>query len=201
MSPNPLEILKKGFTEFSGTIKKRKDKLTEKLSQGEGISPSEIEVYSSHMTQPTIPVSTLIHSSDTQTDPLAHAEQQVELALDELVLRGTLQKENRMDIDSLFNPAGASYVLTEATDADIYQAVMDVIEARENIETNGGDDVDDDGPVEPCPAPSDLLSATSMIVQYISSWNDPLARQLEPLLGSFDRHLHLDKAKSMKPHC
>jgi hypothetical protein len=41
MSPNPLEILKKGFTEFSGTIKNRKNKLTEKLSQGEAISPSD----------------------------------------------------------------------------------------------------------------------------------------------------------------
>jgi hypothetical protein len=37
MSPNPLEILKKGFTEFSGTIKNRKNKLTEKLSRGEAI--------------------------------------------------------------------------------------------------------------------------------------------------------------------
>jgi hypothetical protein len=41
MSPNPLEILKKGFTEFSGTIKNRKNKLTEKLSRGEAISPSD----------------------------------------------------------------------------------------------------------------------------------------------------------------
>jgi len=56
-----------------------------------------------------------------------------------------------MDIGSLLNPAGKSHVLTEATDADIYQAVIDAIEACKNIETNGGDDVDEDGPVKPCP--------------------------------------------------
>ncbi|KAH8985654.1 hypothetical protein EDB86DRAFT_2945063 [Lactarius hatsudake] len=47
-----------------------------------------------------------------------------------------------MDIGSLLNPAGGSYVLTEATDADIYQAVMDAVEARGNIEG----DVED-GPI------------------------------------------------------
>jgi len=56
-----------------------------------------------------------------------------------------------MDIGSLLNPAGKSHVLTEATGADIYQAVIDAIEARENIEKNGGDNVDasvdEDGPV------------------------------------------------------
>lgn len=38
---NPLEVLKKGLTELSGTITNRKNKLTEKLSWGEAISPSD----------------------------------------------------------------------------------------------------------------------------------------------------------------
>jgi hypothetical protein len=162
-----------------------------------GILP-KVEASSSHMAKPTIPISTLLHNSNIQTDPIAHAEQQVELALDELVSRGTLQKVNRMDIDSLLNPAGESHVLTETTDADIYQAVIDAIEARENVEMNGGDDVDDDGPIEPCPSRGDLLRATSMIAQYLSIWNDPHARKLEPLLGSLDTHLHVEEAKNMK---
>ncbi|KAH9010800.1 hypothetical protein EDB85DRAFT_2047701 [Lactarius pseudohatsudake] len=53
---------------------------------------------------------------------------------------------SRMEIKSLLNPAGESHIMTEATDTDIYQAVMDAIEARENMEKNGGDDVDEDGP-------------------------------------------------------
>jgi hypothetical protein len=47
-----------------------------------------------------------------QTDPVAHAERQVEEALDELVAIGVLQTGNRMDIESLLNPAGESPVLT-----------------------------------------------------------------------------------------
>lgn len=41
MPPNPLQILKRGFSELFGKIKERKDKLNAKLSQGEAISPSD----------------------------------------------------------------------------------------------------------------------------------------------------------------
>ena len=41
MSPNPLDILKKGFSEFFRNIKDRKDKLNASLSRGEAISPSD----------------------------------------------------------------------------------------------------------------------------------------------------------------
>ncbi|KAH9058006.1 hypothetical protein EDB83DRAFT_2520871 [Lactarius deliciosus] len=41
MSQNPLGILKKGFAEFLGKIKARKDKLNAKLSWGEAISLSD----------------------------------------------------------------------------------------------------------------------------------------------------------------
>ena len=162
-----------------------------------GILP-ETGAFLSCIAKPSIPISTLLHSSITETDPIAHAERQVELALDDLVSRGALQKGNRMDIGSLLNPAGESHVLTEATDADIYQAVIDAIEARENIKTNGGDDVDEDGPVKPCPTWGDVLQATSTINEFLSNQNDNLSRQLETLLGSFSRQLHIDKDKSMK---
>ncbi|KAI9443037.1 hypothetical protein H4582DRAFT_2072114 [Lactarius indigo] len=41
MSRNPLGILKRGFTELTGKIKDRKDKLNAKLSWGEAIFPSD----------------------------------------------------------------------------------------------------------------------------------------------------------------
>ncbi|KAH8985149.1 hypothetical protein EDB92DRAFT_2029269 [Lactarius akahatsu] len=41
MSLNPLKVLKRGFSEFSGKIKERKDTLIKKLSRGEAISPSD----------------------------------------------------------------------------------------------------------------------------------------------------------------
>ena len=96
-------------------------------------------------------------------DPIAHVEKQVEFALDDLVSRA-LQHQNRMDITALLNPHGKSYVLTEANDNDIYHAVMDAIEARENIDHDDGDDVDQDGPIEPCPSHREVLTAVSTIV-------------------------------------
>jgi len=88
-------------------------------------------------TEPSIPISSLLHAnSPVQTDPVTHAERQVEDALDELVTMGALQTRNRMDIEALLNPAGESHVLTETSDKEIYQAVIDAISARENVEVN-----------------------------------------------------------------
>ncbi|KAH9013456.1 hypothetical protein EDB85DRAFT_2033310, partial [Lactarius pseudohatsudake] len=52
---------------------------------------------------------------------------------------------SRMEINSLLSPAGESHIMTEATDTDIYQVVLGAIEACENMEKNGGDNVDEDG--------------------------------------------------------
>ncbi|KAH9016239.1 hypothetical protein EDB85DRAFT_2021476 [Lactarius pseudohatsudake] len=75
--------------------------------------------------------------------------------------RGALQQANIMDINSLLNPARESHIMTEATDTDIYQAVMDAIEARENTEKHGGDDVDEDGRLSPVRVPEAIFRATS----------------------------------------
>ncbi len=97
-------------------------------------------------------------------DPITHVEKQVEFALNDLVSRGALQRQNRMDITTLLNPHGESYVLTEANDEDIYHAVMDAMGAHETMDKNGGDDVDEDGPVKPCPNRQDVLIAVSTII-------------------------------------
>ena len=83
---------------------------------------------------------------------VAHAESQVEAALDDLVATGTLQRTNQMNIDALLNPASESNDLAETLDTDIYQAVINAIDACENMEINGGDDdLDNDIPIEPHP--------------------------------------------------
>ena len=66
-----------------------------------------------------------------------------------------------MDIENLLNPAGESQDLTESSDEDIFQSVLDVIEAREKIDINGGDDVDDglDVEIEPQPTRRKVLKA------------------------------------------
>jgi hypothetical protein len=101
--------------------------------------------------QPSILVSSLNNPSSNSMDPIAHAEKQVKIALNDLVQMGTLQESNHMDIKSLLNPAGESQVLMEMSDREIYQAVMDAINAHENVKINGGDDVDNNIPLEPCP--------------------------------------------------
>lgn len=64
--------------------------------------------------------------------------------------RGVLHWDCRLDIKLLLNPQTKAYITAEASDKDIYQAVMDAIEAWENVEKNGRDDVDNNGPVKAC---------------------------------------------------
>ena len=165
-----------------------------------GILPNMDHPSSSHANYPSIPIASLIHdsSSSSQMDPVAHAESQVQAALDDLVATGALQKTNRMDIESLLNPAGESYTLTETSDVEIYEAVMDATEACKNMEVNGGDDRNEDISAEPCPNRRDVLKAVSTIGKYLDGLNDPIARKIETLLGSFNMQLHLEETRSMK---
>jgi hypothetical protein len=145
----------------------------------------------SRTTQPLIPITSLLHDPSSQVDPVAHAEKQVEAALDDLVATGALQTNNRMDIESLLNPAGESHVLTETSDKEIYQAVIDSIGvaalARENI---GGDE--EDIPIKPRPTRHDIRKAVSTDTSMASR------AQIEVLLGSFNRQLRLEETRSMK---
>lgn len=164
-----------------------------------GILP-EADSSAAHTIQPSIPISSLLQNPSSQMNPAAQAERQVEAALDDLVATGALQKTNRMDIESLLNPEGESHVLTETSDREIYQAVMDAIEARENIDINGGDDVDDEIhiPTDPRPTHRDALKAASTIRRYIEDLNDPIARKMEALLASFNMKIRVDETRHMK---
>ncbi|KAF8256659.1 hypothetical protein EI94DRAFT_1444185, partial [Lactarius quietus] len=92
-----------------------------------------------------------------------------------LQIRGVLHRDRRLDIDSLLNPQSETHITAEATDKDIYQCVMDAIEAREK---NGGDNVDEDGPVKPCPGRRKVLKAIPTITQYVSELDSPIAHKL-----------------------
>jgi hypothetical protein len=105
-----------------------------------------------------------------------------------------------MDIDSLLNPLGESLVLTEVSDKEIYQAVIDTIAARDNLDINGHDNGDgiEEASLEPPPSRHDVAKAVATINRYIEELNDPLARKVEALLGTFNQQLHLNEAKSLK---
>jgi len=163
-----------------------------------GILP-DLTSTSSHTSQPSIPISSLVHNTSPQADPIVEAERQVQIALDDLVATGALQAKNRMDINTLLNPDDESHISTETSDKEIYHAVMDSIKARENIDINGGDDVDDDSPVEPPPTRREVLKALSTIGKCLEDSNDPIARKLDTLLGTFNWQLRLKEIQNMRP--
>ena len=67
-----------------------------------------------------------------------------------------------------------------------------------NSTVNGGDDVDDDISLEPCPTWRDVLKAVSTICRYTEDINEPIAQKVEAILGSFNRQICLDETKGMK---
>lgn len=144
--------------------------------------------------QPSIPIASLL--STEIDDPIVQVEKQVEVALDDLVSTGALQPKNRMDIESLLNPIGESQVLTETSDKEIYQAVIDAIEARDAMDINGGDELD--VVVEPVPTRRELLKAVSTIRKYTDGSNNSLARKIDALLGTFTRQLRFEETQRMK---
>ena len=113
---------------------------------------------------------------------------------------GSATEKEPNGIESLLNPDDESNVLTETYDVEIYRAVVDAIEARENIEITGGDDVDDvdDTPLDPRPTYRDVLKAASTLRRYTDNLNDPTARKMEALLASFNMKLRLDESRSLK---
>jgi len=97
----------------------------------------------------------------------------------------------------VLNPVDESRVIDETTDEEIYQAVIDARQAQENTIMNGGDDdAEDDGPIEDRPTRREALQATSVVNQYINGLDDPVARKLEALLGSFAWRTRLDESHS-----
>ena len=137
-----------------------------------GILPSIEAMAPGLSVTPSIPISTLL-STSAEEDGLARVERQLEGALDELVATGALQPGNQMDIATLLSPANESNTMDESTDREIYKAVMVAREAHENMEINGGDDIDEE-PVERMPSCKDVLKATSVIRRFVDDMNDPL---------------------------
>ena len=161
-----------------------------------GILP-ESDSSSSRTIEPLIPVSLLLQLENSSLE-MSPAERQVEAALNDLVATGALQKTNRMDINTLLNPEGESHNLTETSDNEIYQAVIDAIDARENLDINSGDDIDPTDSADPLPTHREVLKAVSTIRRYVEDLNDPVARKMEAHLASFNMKIRLDGTRRMK---
>ena len=110
-------------------------------------------------------------------DPIAQAERELVAALNDLAATGVLQARNRMDIESLSNPVKVSQILLEASDEEIFEAVMACSKVQENAPNTGGDDVDDNLPCKPWPSQCEVLHTVLIINQYVWDLDDPLARK------------------------
>ncbi|KAI5992164.1 hypothetical protein EDD15DRAFT_2168615 [Pisolithus albus] len=139
---------------------------------------------------PSLPISSLIHASETHTNPTLQAEALVGSALDDLEATGALQRSNRMNLAEILNPAVEMHDIFEATDEDIFEAVMGAKAARE-LNVGGSDEVSDgnDDSSTPAAAPGptrkDALQASLLLREYVKDFDDPFARKLELMLGSF----------------
>ncbi|KIK21674.1 hypothetical protein PISMIDRAFT_12163 [Pisolithus microcarpus 441] len=140
---------------------------------------------SSSSTSPSVPISSLIHTSETHADPVLQAEKLVSNALDELEATGALQKSNCMALTELLNPAMETHNMYKASDKDIFTVVMDAKKAREtNME---GDEVSNDLaiPAELGPTHKEALQASLLLWEFVSDMDSPFARNLEVMLCSF----------------
>ena len=171
------------------------------------ITPDTDSSSPSSSIRPSLPISSLIHTVETPDDPVAQAAQLVTEALDDLEATGVLQRANRMSLAELLNPAVESHNLFEATDEDIFRAVMDAKTARE-VNKGGSDDIADmndesgiSGPVEPHPARNEALQAVLLLEKYVNELDDPFARKFEVMLGTFGRRtrvLNMQRIKDNK---
>jgi hypothetical protein len=158
-----------------------------------GILP---DTNSSVLAQPIIPVLSLLNTNNTGTqgDPIANAERRVEEALDELESTGALQHTNRMNIDTLLNPAHESQLLDDTSDEEIFKAVQD---SRKEAEASVNSGFNDDAPIDTCPTRRELLQAVSVINDYVNTLDSTFARKMEAVLASFNRQLRLDESRGM----
>jgi hypothetical protein len=90
-------------------------------------------------------------------------------------------------------------MVEETMDEEICRAVLAAQDARaqeeEPINGGGGDNVEDDGPFEPCPMYREVFQAVSIINRYVEHVDNPVARKLEAILASFERQIQLEQSQ------
>ena len=150
------------------------------------------------LVHPSLPISSLIHTapSHNQDDPIITAENAISEALNDLEATGALQHSNRMDVAELLNPAAEAHNFFEATDEDIYQAVMDARGVWEGVETES--DSKSGEPIKPCPTHGEAVRAALVLGQYLKGLDDPFVRELDSMLGSFGKKTRLLEMQSKK---
>ena len=150
---------------------------------------------SSAIAQPTVPISSLLHTFSHDQDPIIATENELRCALDDLENTGVLQSKNWMDIKALINPPDESRMTKDTTDEEICQAVL---AAHEKQTANGGDDtIEDDASPEPHPTYCEVFRAASVINRYVEHIDNLVARKLEATLASFGHQIRLERSQTL----
>lgn len=147
------------------------------------------------VTQPALPISSLIHTTETHDTSVARSESLVRDALDDLEARGVLQPSNRMDIAEFLDPAMEAHDFFEATDEDIYEAVMDAKAARDGLDADDDDLQSNDTLAPTC---AEALQAAMTLQKYVSTINEPIARKVEVVLESLGWATRTREMQGMK---
>ncbi|KIK81930.1 hypothetical protein PAXRUDRAFT_154894 [Paxillus rubicundulus Ve08.2h10] len=100
-----------------------------------------------------------------------------------------------MDIMELLNLAVETHDVFDVTDEDIFESVMD---AKKLWERNGGDDNNDINMPAPSLTRSEVLQALLTLRKYIAALDDPFARKLEVMLGSFGQWTRVVEMQGME---
>lgn len=127
------------------------------------------------------------------TEPVIKIEDLLSDSLDSLVATGALQQANVMSIEFLLNPPDEHGSMhAPITDEEIYQEVL------QSQEVEGITIVDDDElDQEEQPSRREALNAMATLQRFAITMDDPVARKLEGILGSFGRQMRLEEAKGL----
>ncbi|KAJ6456730.1 hypothetical protein C8R45DRAFT_844722 [Mycena sanguinolenta] len=139
---------------------------------------------------PAIPISSLLN-------PVREAEQELNNCLDGLEERRILQRTNRLTIEDLVNPESEQDT-EQASDQDIYNAVVASRNAQNASDATGGDnDPDDDAEPTNRPTRREALAAATTVQNFVATLNDEYARKLDVLLATFGRATQLEATNAL----
>ena len=147
-----------------------------------GILPT-MDAPRSTLTQPTVPISSLLYTPPPNQDPITMARDELRSALDDLEATGVLQSKNRIDIDDFLNPPEKSRMTEVSTDEEICQAVLAAQNEQEGG-ASGDDDVEDDTP-EPYPTYRKVIQAASTMNKHVGHVDSLGAHRFEVALALF----------------
>ena len=89
--------------------------------------------------------------------------------------------------------------MDEATDEDIFKAVMDSKAQRENAAANNGDnDINNNALIEPPLSRHEALQVKITIEKYIETIDEPYTCKLESILANFASSTRLTETQKMK---